>query len=211
MFLVASIHAQETEDEPGRGIQVRGFAFEHFKGIDVIELRNEEKPLVSLPLPTGQLKQRVSLPLRQFSYGVTGDDEVFKAMGTVKLPASGRDFILVFAPTKTGYRVFPVRADDPEFRGDDAYLFNFSSRHLGIMLGNSKQTVKPMETIRLRPSFPVDATFYQALFTYEKDGKYSPFSNTRWPVNPNIKSVIFVFENPSNGMFSYRSITELAN
>lgn len=210
LFAFASTHAQEAEKEPVRGIQIRGFALGHFNDIDVLELRHEKRTLDPLLLPTGQLKQRISVPVRQFAFGITDENQEFKAMGNVTLPEIGRDFILVFIPIKTGYRVFPVRVDDPEFRGDDAYLFNFSSRHLGILLGSSKQTVKPLETIRLRPSFPEDATFYQALFTYEEDGKYHPFSNTRWPVNPNVKALIFVYENPTTEKMTYRSVTELA-
>jgi hypothetical protein len=210
LLIFPAAHAQEAEKESSKGIQIRGFAFEYFGGIVSLELRSEEKILGQLKLPTGQLKQRISVPKRQFKYGVLAANEEFKTMGLVKLPDIGRDFILVFVPTKKGYKVFPLRTDDPEFKGNDAYLFNFSSRFLGILLGTSKQTVKPMETVRLRPSYPDEATFYRALFTYEKEGEFRPFSNTRWPVNQNTKALIFVFENSSTGKVSYRSVTELA-
>jgi len=57
---------------------------------------------------------------------------------------------------------------------------------------------------------PFSQTFFQTLFTFEKDGKYIPFNNTRWPVNPNTKSLLFVSGEPGSGRPAYRSVVELA-
>ena len=212
LFLIAAFQplcAQESDKTTSRGIQLRGFAFALFKGIDTLELRSKDKLVGELFLPTGQLRNRTPVSARQFSVGVTEDD-TFRTLGTVTLPDAGKDFIVVFAPTANGYQAFPVRADDPDFRGDDTYLFNFTDHRLGIMLGTAKQAVPPWDRARLRPAFPADATFYQALFTYEKEGSFVPFNNTRWPVNGNIKALLFVFKDPATGRLAYRSVTELA-
>lgn len=204
-----SLSAQETVDETQRGIQIRAFAFALFENIDTLEFRQNDRILGELKLPTSQLKQGISIKSREFSIGVTDGDE-FRSLGNVKLPETGRDFILVLAPTKSGYRVFPVRTDDPEFRGNDTYVFNFSTRRLGIALGTAKQAVQPLENARLRPAFPSGATYYRVLFAYESDGNYIPFNNSRWPVNSNTKALVFVYEEPSSQRLVYRSVTELA-
>ncbi len=211
LFLaVMPVSAQETEGDSQRGIQIRGFAFALFEGIDNLQLRTQERVVGELKLTTSQLRASVPVSARSFAYGIqTGD--TFKSLGTVVLPEKGRDFIIVFYPSPTGYRAFPVRSDDPEFRGDDTMVFNFTRHKLGIMLGTSKNIVAPLKNSLLRPGFEQDATFYQALFTYEKEGKYMPFNNTRWPVNPNTKALVFVFEDPSTGTLAYRSVTELAS
>lgn len=206
---ISSLTAQEEGKKAERGIRIRAFAFALFENIDTIELRQGDRVLGKLTLPTGQLKEGISISTRQFSFGVTKDD-AFSRLGSVELPATGRDFILVLAPTKKGYRIFLVRADDPEFRGNDTYLFNFSLRRLGILLGTAKQMVPPLGSAKLRPEFPSGATFYQAMFAYEKDGKYIPFNNSRWPVNSNTKALVFVYEDPASQQLSYRSVTELA-
>lgn len=207
--VIAPLDAQEGDGGNRGGIQLRGFAFALFEGIDQLELRNGEQAVGALSLPTGELRNRTRVSAREFSYGITIGEE-FRSLGRVALPEAGRDFIVVFAPVRNGYRAFAVRVDDPEFRGDDTYLFNFSRHRLGITLGTARQQVAPGETVRLRPAFPSDATFYQAMFAYERDGTFVPFNNTRWPVNPNTKALVFVFQDPETGRMMYRSVTELA-
>ncbi len=216
LLLICLLAIVSLTPAPGReegsasgGVQLRAFAFALSGGADELELRREKSVLGTLELSEDQLGERIVVKARQFTCGVL-EGENFKPLAAVKLPEKGRDFILVFAPTKTGYRVFPVRADDPEFRGNDTWLFNFSPYKLGIMLGTAKQAVESTKNARLRPAFPEGATFFQALFTYEKNGKYVPFNNTRWPVNSNTKSLLFVYENPENGRLAYRSVIELA-
>lgn len=209
LIAASTVSAQVAEEKPGRGIQIRAFAFALFEDIGKLQLRSEKRVLGELELPTEQLRARTSVSSRAFAFGVEENDS-FRILGKVALPDVGSDFILVYAPTKDGYRAFPVRADDPNFRGNDTVVFNFSTHRLGIMLGTAKQTIAPSENSRLRPAFPADATFYQALFTYEKEGKFIPFNNTRWPVNSNTKALLFVSEEPSTGKLAYRSVTELA-
>jgi hypothetical protein len=174
-----------------------------------LELRHEEKTVGHLFLPTGQLRERTSVKARALSYGVMEGDK-FRSLGRVALPEVGRDFILVFAPVKDGYRAFPVRADDPEFRGDDTFLFNFTEHRLAIQLGSARYRMEPWKNAILHPSFAKDATFYQAMFAYEKDDSLLAFNNTRWPVNPNTKALVFVFHDQASDRLMYRSVTELA-
>jgi hypothetical protein len=199
---------EETRDKPS-DIQIRGLAFSLYKGIDKLELRAEEKPVGELALSTGQLRNRTPVGARQFAYGLM-EEGAFRSLGSVALPGPGRDFILVFEPTQDGYKARAVRTDDPEFRGDDAYLFNFTKYKLGILLGTAKQVVAPWESARLRPGVADGANHYQALFAYEENGVYHPFNNTHWPVNPNTKSLLFVFKDPATGSLTYRSCTDLA-
>jgi len=210
LSLTLPLGAQEKPGENQRGIQIRGFAFSHFESIDKLELRHEEKSVGELFLPTGQLRERTRVSSRVFSYGVTKDG-VFRALGNTALPTEGKDFILVMVPVKNGYKAFPVRADDPDFRGDDTFLFNFTKHKIAILLGDAKFMVEPWKNRLLRPSFAKDTTFYQAMFGYEKDGRFIPFNNTRWPINPNTKSIVFVYHDPIADRLMYRSVTELAH
>ena len=205
--------APALEQEPGLngGIHIRGFAVAYFKGIDMVELRQESRLLVKLELATGQLDLGQSVRARQFSYGIT-KDQVFVPMGTIKLPDTGRNFILVFVPTVDSYRVFPVRADDPEFKGNDALLFNFTPYRIHARIGTSKQAIDPGKSGKLRPAYEAGATFYRALFGYQSENEgIIPFNNTRWPVNDNLKALVFVSMDPRTNTPFYRSVVELAS
>jgi hypothetical protein len=210
LLLVAPLPAQEDAADPPSGIRLRAIAFSHFEEISRVELRREERILTGLELPTGQLRPPVSVTTRQFTCGIAAA-ESFRVLATITLPEAGRDFILVFAPTASGYRVFPVRADDPDFRGNDTLLFNFTPHRIGARLGTSLQVVDSMQSSLLRPGITDEDTFYQALFAYEKDGEYIPFNNTRWPVNTQTKALVFVHKDPATGEFTYRSVTERAS
>ena len=207
--LTIPLGAQEEQAENRRGVQVRGFAFSHFEGIEKVELRHEEKTVGELFLQTGQLRERSRVSSRIFSYGITRDG-VFRSLGSTELPPEGKDFILVMAPVKNGYKAFPVRADDPEFRGDDTFLFNFTKYKIAVLLGDAKFKVEPWKNRLLRPSFAKDATFYQAMFAYEQEGDFIPFNNTRWPINPNTKALVFVYLDQNTNRLMYRAVTELA-
>lgn len=209
LFNTALLGAQEETDGRKSAIQLRGFAFAHFEGIDRLELRHEGNTVGELFLPTGHLRARARVSSRIFSYGVTKDG-VFRSLGRTALPAEGRDYILVMAPIQNGYKAFPVRADDPDFRGDDTMLFNFTKHKLAILLGDGKFKVDPWANALLRPSFAEGATFYQAMFAFEKNGSVEVFNNTRWPVNANTKALVFVFHDQAKNQLMYRSVTELA-
>jgi hypothetical protein len=209
LFTTALLGAQEESDGRKSAIQLRGFAYAHFEGIDRLELRHEGNTVGELFLPTGQLRKRSPVSARTFSYGVT-QAEKFRLLGSVVLPEVGRDFILVMTPIQNGYKAFPVRADDPNFRGDDTMLFNFTKYKLAILLGDGKFKVNPWANALLRPSFDENATFYQAMFAYEKNGSFQVFNNTRWPVNVNTKALVFVFHDQPKNQLVYRSVTELA-
>ena len=209
LILTTALVAQDEGKPAKSGILLRAVAFSHFENFDTVELRHGERTLTQLELPTGQLCARVSVSDRQFTCGIA-EGENFRTLGNITLPDHGRDFILVFAPTKSGYSIFPVRADDPDFKGNDTVLFNFTPHLIGVMLGTAKQTVPSLKSARLRPGFPPDAPFYQATLAYEKDGKFIPFNNTRWPVNSALKSLVFVHQDITTGKFAYRGVSELA-
>lgn len=198
-------HAEEGD------IRLRGLALELIDGIDRLELRHEERVLGELHLPTGQLRGDTTVTAREFSYGIIVDD-AFRSLGSVTLPADGLEFILVLAPTddREGYLAFAVRADDPDFRGDDTHVLNFTPHRLQITLGDVKKEAGPGESVRLRPEISEEATTYRAMFAYEKEDAFIPFSNTVWQVNPNTKALVLVFQEPLTGRMMYRSITVTA-
>lgn len=211
MQIVSPAIAQEPTAGSNRGILIRGFAIAHFNGIEKVELRQETKLLLDLRLATGQLDAGQNIKIRQFSFGITKEG-VFAPMGQIKLPDVESDFILVFVPTKDNYRVFSVRADDPDFKGNDALLFNFTPYRIHAVLGTKRQAIDSTKSAKLSPSFEADATFFQALFAYEPEqGKIAPFSNTRWPVNGNLKAIVFVSMDAETNRPVYSSVVDLAS
>lgn len=203
------VFAQEPT-KPPKGIQIRPLAVALSGELSTLHLRAGKLDLGQISLETTTLAQRYGVSVRQFAFGLNQPDGSFRSLGMVTLPEAGRDFILVFAPTKESYQVFPIRADDPEFRSDDSILFNFTPFKIRAMLGGSKKQIAPWQNAQIRPQFPKDATFYQATFAYERESEFIPFNNTRWPVNPNLKTLVFVYIHPETERPAYRGVSTLA-
>jgi len=198
--------ALEQEPNLNSGILIQGFAVELVNGIEKVELREKDRLLVELELATGQLDAGKSIKAREFSFGIT-KDKAFVPMGSISLPDSGRNFILVFVPAQDSYRCHVVRADDPEFKGNEALLFNFTPYRIHAELGTDKQAIDSEKSVRLSPGFETDALSYPARFSYEpENGIILPFSNTRWRVNGNLKTIVFVTMAADTNTPAYRSV-----
>lgn len=208
--LLSSLAFAQNSAKAPKGIQIRPIAVALSGEMKDLKLRAGERDLGDISLETTVLGNPLGVAVRQFAFGVAQPDGSFRSLGTVKLPEAGSDFILVFSPTEESYQVFPIRVDDAEFRGDDYFLFNFTTFKIRVIAGETTKEVASMENGLLRPMFKKDDKAYVANFAYENDGKMMPFSNTRWLVNPNIKTLVFVYLEPETERPAYRAVSMLA-
>lgn len=200
----------QAQAQNGSDIRLRPIAFSHFENVDELSLRQGERDLGIMTVPTRHLTSETQVRVREFQFGIV-KEEVFRPLGKVLLPEQGRDFILVMVPVKSGYRVFPVRADDPDFGGNDVCFFNFTPHVLLVALGETKSKIDPASYRIITPEPKDGSTIYKALFAYVKEGRAIPFNNSRWPVNGKIKSLVFVHWDQENERLTYRSVSLLAN
>lgn len=207
--LALPVFAKETS-EPPKGIHIRALASALSGNLETLNLREAEQDLGEIKLETATLGDRDSVPVRQFTFGLNQPDGSFRSLGMVTLPEAGHDFILVFAPIKDSYQVFPIRTDDPEFRGSDSILFNFTPFKIRAIVGGITKQIASMQHEPLRPIYNKGDTTYQANFAYEKNDKMIPFNNTRWLVNPNLKTLVFIYLNPETQKPAYRAVSTLA-
>ncbi|MBC7978992.1 MAG: hypothetical protein H7Y36_00335 [Armatimonadetes bacterium] len=157
-------------------------------------------------MPLDRFSDPIGVTSRVFDYGVPAKE--FVPMGRIVLPDVGKKFVIVFAPTSTGYRVFPVRTDDPDFKADDTIIFNFSPMDVGVELGSAKQVVRSMKIGKLRPAPAVGARFFQATFYQQSPDGPLIFNNTRWPSSDRLRVFAFVFKDPVTGNMTYRDMRD---
>ena len=214
-ILLASIlplSGQQTERE-SKGLAVRTLALGLFENISEIELRSSDgKPAGELILETQQLRERQKLKTRTFTFGTTlADGKTFRPLGKATLPPSGSDFILILVPVKDGYRAFPLRSDNPDFRTNSAYLLNLTTTQIGVVLGTAKTTLNPGKSTVLQPTYSANAHFYQATFYFAEDGAPIPFNNSRWPFSERLRQLVFIHTDHATGTPTFTSITDLAD
>ena len=205
LYLTTLLSGLSQGQNPEQGIQVRTIAPALFEDISEVELRADDTTLISLEISTGQLRTGSSLRIREFDVGIAIGDH-FRKLGSVTLPPSGRDFILVFLPTTDAYNILPISADSPSFKPNDSMVFNFMDKEIGVALGTAKAQIKPKSSAIITPGITTDETFFIASFFIRENKTFLPFNNTRWPVNSALKNLLFVFPDPESGDPRYKGV-----
>lgn len=201
----------QEDSKVSEKITIRVFALAVSGDLKSVHLRSESGELGVVSLESIVLGQRLEVSVRKFAFGVNQADGTFNSLGTVTLPEVGNDFVLVFSPTKDSYEVFPVRVDDLEFKGDNSILFNFTDYKIKVSAGESSTVVASKERGILKPAYKPEDDSFIANFAYDRNGQMMTFSNTRWIVNPNLKSIVLVFFDTNTNQPNYRSVSMLAN
>jgi hypothetical protein len=175
-----------------------------------------DKPLA---LPTEQLSPPLTVSSRSLVFqagaaAATPDATASTpALAKVELPASGKDFILIFLPdaksSTPSYKVDPVPVPSGGFGSGDQAFVNYSGANVAFVIGGEKVQVPqgksaiyhPKETGGNRPM----AGYHQG-----KDGKWSttPFYSSRLIVQEGVRNLILIVRNPKTGEPDFRGITD---
>lgn len=139
-------------------------------------------------------------------------DEPFRSLATIKLPDTGKRFLVILLPDKDQtLRSIVVRADDPAFRPGQIMIMNFASETLAADLGDQKLTFAPGSRTIFHPQRTDNLSNYQVRFFYLKDGKPKRFAATLWPHFDDKRAFVFLFKDPTTGTPTFRSIDEFTD
>lgn len=170
-----------------------------------------EKP-VSLPI--NNCSAPLSVPSRDLLFTFVqdaGSKEAAKPI-SLNLPATGRDFILVFLPMPVGqgahYRVHAVELPAEKFKGGTFAFLNYSNAEIGCMMDKEKSIIAPGKAGIVSPGANEGMVF---ITCYEKaEGKWSerPFFSSRIPVQRTVRNLILMSRNPGDGHIGFRSVAD---
>ena len=203
LLLVPVCHAQQTG---GGKLMVRFLAERAPKDLGEVVLATEKSKSAGFGLPVNHLSEPVEAPARAFSVR-TGEKDV--ALASVKLPEDGKSFIVLLVPNpKGGYKPVVIAANDPAFKPGDVYFYNHADRPVLGYVGSAKFVLPPSSGKSLRPAGAKPEGYYDVGFgVREKEGDRA-LSTTRWPVDPQLRSYVFFFVNPTTKRLDFRAVDE---
>jgi hypothetical protein len=203
-----AVATAQTPDE--KGITIRLFAVAANTNQGKVCLLMAGKRGESFELPTHNLSDPQVVTAREIQLisSSAPTDAPPRALITIRLPDTGRDFRVILVPADADtYRAVVVRADDPGFRSGDVFFINLSSHHILGIIGTAKLDLKSGSRETIRPTGASPGSFYEVKFARMEDKQLHPVADTRWPVLRNNRSFLIFFSG-KDGLPAYRAVDE---
>lgn len=206
--LGSSLHAQSES------ASIRLLAFSRVgEAREVMVAGPDGKPLSEKPLalPTEQLSPALTVSSRSLLFQASAATPT--TLGKVDLPASGKDFILVFLPdSKEGaatYKVDPVPVPEGGFGSGDQVFVNYSGSNVGFVIGGEKVPVPQGKSAAYHPK-KAEGNRTIVGYAQARDGKWetTPFYSSRLIVQEGVRNLILIIRDPKTGKPDFRGITD---
>ncbi|BCU77576.1 hypothetical protein [Luteolibacter sp. LG18] len=203
--LAAQDHAPATPPKKDEGPQVRFLAERVPPNLGDVVMQVGDNKSTAFTLPVNQLSEPQAASGRAFTLK-TADKGT--PLCPVTLPEDGKSFavILVLAPP-SAYAPVVVRTDDPDFKSGDVFFINRSAQPVLGKVGDTKVGLRPGESRKLRPTNPVNNTYYDVAFGVQEGDKNRVISTTRWPIDNLQRSYVFFFTS-TDGTTTFRAVDE---
>ncbi|MCW1925051.1 hypothetical protein OKA05_20995 [Luteolibacter arcticus] len=167
-----------------------------------------DKPLA---LPTEQLSPAVTVGTRSLVFQTPGATPA--PLGKVDLPATGKDFILIFLPdakaATPSYKVDPVPVPEGGFGSGDHAFVNYSGSNVGFVIGGEKLQVPQGKSATYHPK-ETGGNRTMAGYHQGKDGKWSttPFYSSRLIIQEGVRNLVLIVRDPKTGLPDFRGISD---
>lgn len=203
LALSSILHAQEPAKS---GPKVRFLAERAPKELGEVILAADESKSAPFVLPVNNLSEAQVAPSRTFKILVAAKN---LPLAAVSLPDAGKSFIVLLVPNPAGgYKPVIIRSDDPAFDKGDTYFYNHADKTVLGYVGTAKFVLEPGKGQVLRPTGLRPEKFFDVGFGYrDKEGDHA-LSQTRWPLDTNIRSVVFFFTNSQTKRVDFRAVDE---
>lgn len=158
----------------------------------------------------------VSIPINNLSGDIVVPDRTFEvrpveggeALVTVKLPAKGKEFIVLLSSIETGFKPAVIPADDRSFKKGDVYFFNNSGETIAGVVGGVELEVINGTSVIVHPKADDSKNSYSVSLKAREDSGDRVLSSTIWPVEEGMRSYVFFFFDPKKERISFRSVDE---
>jgi hypothetical protein len=208
-----STFATAQEDSSPKDTLIRFTSFGLADGGAEYLLASGEVKTAPFVIPDNGFSTPVALPApgNTLALGIAKDTP-FRSLAAVKLPETGKRFLVIVLPDKNQtLRAIVVRADDPAFRPGQIMIINLAPESLAADLGGEKLTFSPGSRTIFRPQRKNDLANYQVRFYQAKEGKPKLFAASLWPYFDSKRAFVFLHIDPASGSPTFRSIDEFTD
>jgi len=117
------------------------------------------------------------------------------------------DYILPLVPRKNGLQPILITDNSPDFGPGSVLFLNSTESDLVVRIGD--QTIEIPSKIHTFAKRPADeeASWQQVQISeVRKDGTSKLISNSRWPNNPSLRTILFFSRNPQNQRIHFQIV-----
>lgn len=205
--------AAAQEKSSSKDTLIRFTSFGLADGGSEYVLASGETKTAPFVIPDNGFSNPVASPAPGNSFALgNAKDTPFHSLATIKLPDTGKRFLVILLPDKERtLRAIVVRADDPAFRPGQIMIMNLAPETLAADLGGEKLTFQPGSHIIFRPQRKNDLSNYQVRFYQAKEDKPKVFAATLWPYFDAKRAFVFLYMDQAAGSPAYRAIDEFTD
>lgn len=157
-------------------------------------------------LPLNGMSDRQIAPGRIFKLEL---EERPMPLAAITLPEEGKDFIILLVPDrKAGFEPVVIPADSDSFRPGDFYLHNVSKQPVFGKVGTTDFSLKHRSGKVVRPKGVRENRFYDVLIGTREAQQNRLISSSRWPLQKQMRTYVFFFDNPVRGDVDFRAVDE---
>lgn len=157
-------------------------------------------------LSQNNLSEPLMAPARAFSLRTT---EKSIELAKIALPEGGRNFIVLLVPAKEGgFEPVIIPDDGQKFKPGDFYLHNVSGKPIMSRVGTTEVVVPNRSGKVVRPKGAREGRFYDVLIGVKEQTGARVISSSRWPLQEQMRTYVFFFNNPKRGDVDFRAVDE---
>lgn len=167
----------------------------------------------SFALPMNNLSEPIGAPARVCTLNLVAKN---LPLAKITLPESGNKFICLLLPIATGgYSPVIIPANETSFSPGDYYFYNRSNKTILGYVGKATFILPPGKGQPLKPTGAIENRLYDIGLGYrDKEGDKvvdKPLSQSRWPLQAQMRTYIFFYNNPKTQQIEFRAVDEFIN
>jgi hypothetical protein len=186
-----------------RDVTVRLLADQAIDGASEVTLTAGTKRSGPIPLPHNAPSEPLVAPARAFEVK-SGQTSLAK----VALPAKGDSFLVLLLAGEKSYQPVVLPADGKSFKGGDVYFHNGSAKSISGKVGTTVFSLEPGKGSVVTPAGALPEKLYDVAFKVRDESGERVLSETRWPVDPQLRSYVFFFSKPGTDRIDFRAVEE---
>jgi hypothetical protein len=218
VFLPGWLPGVASAQKPGeKNIALEFLALPKSLNPEPVELLVNESETLVVHTPGNELSRPYEVPaLTSITIGKTVENEdgkpFFEIYGKADALKTSQQIILLIRKgpkNSDGFEVVPINGDLGAFDGGSFLFINVSKTNVKTMIGDSEFDLEPRQRFLISPKPNAGSNLCQVTMSYQDEGRWNKFKDTRWSTNPRYRSLIFFHQDPKTGQLGVAPIIDI--
>lgn len=184
--------------------------------VETIELLVGKEETIPVTLQSHALTTPLKVPRSatwQFGKSTTDKEGKFrfKTFGAIKPLGASKQLLLFIREgpaVADGLKVVALDAGKTGFGASKMMLMNLADRPVAGQVGGQRFVLAPRKHVVIKPAADRGKNLCFADLRYQRDGKWRAFFSTNWPVLPDARGLIFIYNDPRSVSLKIHSVVD---